>query len=54
MQKNEHFVKVSIPTAHAVLAHNDGTLIHWRPDETLPEEEQYAYIFNPVEGFEIK
>jgi hypothetical protein len=52
MQMNELFVKMSIPEARN--AANQGLLVQWRPDPSLPEAEQYAMVFVPKEGFEIK
>ena len=38
--------KVSIEEARQLSISNPDLKIEWRPDETLPEEEQYALIHN--------
>ena len=36
--------RVSIKAAQEVLKANPNTFVIWRPDESLPEEHQYAVI----------
>jgi hypothetical protein len=38
--------KVSIPEARQLAATNPDVCIVWRPEEALPESEQYALVYN--------
>lgn len=38
--------KVSLDEAKQIAKNNPDASIIWRPDETLPEEQQYALIRN--------